>query len=544
MEQLQQEAESILKEEIDKTRQMEQRLVESLPDMFHWKNRMMEVERLARDWERQYDEERTAIENEQSKLKARREQIEKESSRWENDRERSTNLEGECHRLMAELRDAQQAESDSLNKVNLVNSRLNPIREQVEQLRRFINDLELAVANESWKRAKIDFDSARQELENNRLQFSSLNERISLDEEKLRKLAQTAAEAADLKRQALVLSAQHEKDLTIFDSRRQVLHNRRDEVSKQISELLKQQDQIDRDIKQNDDEIFNLQNEISCLHADEQKADVYMREIQDLRSNVEAKVNGTLNNITNFYSPKIADQRKKMEELERYIADLKSKLDSIQAEEFSNQRAYEDNKQLFDSLNAQLSPLEEEMNAAKSILLNSQNLIRMRKDDLDKCQRQLGNFHGEYDQRIQNLHEQLGSVDRQANELQVKLAHPRQLNPYNPQLQEMMASREEAMRQAIASLREDPPKEMIEQLSHETEALMRAQLASGILSRQKQLEDEAKDLATVKAVHNPRFNFDNQAKERLLGEHLENSSYSRITNVIADLTEQKHIVAS
>jgi chromosome segregation ATPase len=623
------QAERIMKEEMDLTQRLEAELINAHPEWNQWHRKKMDIERQSSDWERGKMEERRHLEAQinqfKSALKAREVQLERlfeEQVKMDKDFQ---NLNQERDKLYVQLNEAKAGEDDAKGRLESVRSQQNPVEQQVMEIERQLSSqqVRLEEVNSALHRAQESFRQRESTMNELRRRFQATSEDIQRwegkrkeaeqDVDRAKMLAMEAQSAADehrgifealkvtmegsqtktrraqdaaqhalsLKNKAVSLKLQYKERLESLKSENSGLATRRDELQRQIDELLSQQATIIEAFNKNADTQTNLEYEVHCLDHDEERADKFYRDALEVQRQIESSAvsnrdqyNNEVSLIDSFMAKKIEAERERQEaerilkEAESALQNLKPHLDEFTSRQIELESAYVEERGRINSLEAErneinrflatqrdllengkqrLGPLREEFNATNMMLINFGHSISKLNRRLGEIEKQFESRRVNFLPRIDQLQNEINDYRNNIGNLEVRLGSldiP-EANPYTAQLHSVNSEREQVRARIVENLCANPPESLINQMKRETEAVMRAELAEGLHSRQVQIENEAKRLAEVKTADRPGLILDDHAKGRMFGEHLteKRQDYGHLASVVVELAEQHHIMA-
>ncbi|PJF19289.1 hypothetical protein PSACC_00896 [Paramicrosporidium saccamoebae] len=619
------QAENIMKEEMDHTRQLEKDMIEVHPNWINCLQTKLDLERQSREWEVGMAEERRRIEGELNMLNVQCQAKQAQVRHLEEERRRAeasrATLEHERAAILSDLNGAHQGEQDSRVRHDEISSRLSSLEEQIRttermqlnliqrkneigpELEKYQQDVRTqqeqlnsfkasySATNQElmrWEgmlaKAKADYDRAvglildsQAGADENRGVYDALKSSVGNNEEKLKRARDTAQRAMELKNQATALKNQHETQLKALQGENQTLSARKDELQRQIEELMRQQAHVIDQLNTNMSSQGQLQQEIQCLQHDEKQANDFYQDTLGLQRSLEQSVRESRESLGNQQSliesfmakkseaergkreaeallkpaqdqmerlsPRMAEYRSRVQELEDSVNGLQETIAALEPEWNELEYRIKEHQSHLEKFHSNIAPVREELRAANTSMNNCTQQMRVltrRHDDIDK-QLQVG--HEDFDRRITMCYAEISNLQGRAEECEKRLSSVPRSNPILAQLYQHEEQRAFVVEQIKQELHSNPPAELNAQLAREAEAVMRAEFASGLLSRQKQIESEAKDLASLRTLTEPKITVDQQATGRLFGEHLTGADYRKLASTVVELTEQHHIFA-
>lgn len=619
------QAEKIVKEEIDRTRSLELALLESHPDWVQWNFQRNETRRLAEEWDLQQNsrinELQKQLETEKASLDAKEGLIRRLEQEQQANREKYQDLERQRANLMMQLDEAKHGEASARERLNDVDRQLAPLKQrlldiegslednmrrqhaiepeiqaarrkktqiesQIQSLQRQIEALDLDYGNLDGRRmcmlgdiakANALIDEAQQAVDEHQTLYSSLQSSVRSSEERLFKARDAAQNALQLQGKAAELIKASNDKLAMVRQESQGLRARRDELQRQIEQLLREQTRVIDQMNQTATRENAILEEIRCLENDQREASSFYEAAVESQRRIEGASRQSNESFAkekqlieeymvkkreaeaekNRAQGLLKDVESQMDRLLPRRSELSSQLDAVQSSyaghdahlnQLENDKVYlgEQIRGLQDQISAvkyQVQTLQEERRSATEFMNNCTNSIRFLNQQMADLQASFKALPTRQEDRIRALQAEIGHHQTSMDELSRQLNMPRELNPHVGRLQAIEADKDRVISHVKEELHSNPPMELTDQLKREAEAIMRAEFASGLYARQVQIRNETKELSQLRAVHEPRFSFDQQATGRLFGEHLQGADYRRIASTVVELAETSHIIA-
>lgn len=620
------EAERAMREEMDRTRQLELEAVQVHPRMRDWIERREGMVRQLQEWQASRGMERQRLWEEMKGLEHqaafKRQQLEELSEEQSRQRRLQEGIWAEQGRLRTEIEEARRGEAEAMQRLDSTRARLDPLQGQLagleEQLAKALRrqeDLqaeysqqrqdqeELTRRHESLQReqspllgqmqeqrqrhAKMMEDVARAKevvreakaaCEEHYGIFANLEGSVASNEKRIREAQEAGADAMNLKSRTRGLLESCQRKLEGLRGERAGIVGRQREIGAQISRLIREKFDLQSQLDARAGQERELEMEFGCLQADLDKAEEYHRtavEFQERLSGNHTQVREAFEAEGRLLQQLMGKKGEAEQELreaqalfeavereiglaeprfregERMLGEVQQKRDAAMTKV---RRAGEELQQLSDQVRAMqgqmmamresLTPLLEEQRAANGVLNNCTNALRSLKRRWEETESKLGELPGEdYGLRQERLSAEMASLMGQIDELRRKLQEPEG----NPMLEAELAGVEAQRSRVIDEIREelknDPPAMLTEQLRREAEAVMRAELAAGLCTRQAHIEDEARNLANLHPSTQPRIFLDREAAKALSGQHFDNPDYHDIASLVVKLAEKHHIAA-
>lgn len=616
------EAERIMKEEMDRTRRIELDLIERHPTVLRWAMDRAKLQSQMEEWNASQAEQQRRRQIEwqmlRTRLQAKESLLETFLKEQAESQQKAEQLRMERDRLEHELAEARKAENEARARHDLFSTdrlkqqvgdcekhlaqimstldRMAPekaaaeaniatMEHQIGQLKMQIDsagveafqceDRRKTLLNDI-ERAKTLSLEAQQAADEHRGMLSALKTSVSSNEEKFRKAQATAKQAHDLKNQTAGLLGRCREQLGQVKNESESLKARRDAIQRQIEQLLREQMDVSDKLSNNMTEEQRLGEEISLLDRDYHQADSFYQEAIEAQHRMQEETRQHDEGLRNqqqiidaFMSkkndadlerreaeealkgvearwerikPRYLDSQNSIYNLEQKIQHEKQRLAEMASHQESLDKDLVNYNNALQGLEQQLESSQVEKDVTVDNLNRITNTIRNKNrqvEELDRSLSALGVGHGP---RIGQLENEIRALQGELQQLEQQPPLP-QVNPYSQQLADLEVQRDDLVRRVMDSFRSSPPQELVDQMQREAEAVMRAELAAGLLTRQVHIESEARSLADLRPNSEPRIVLDDQAKTRLIGEHWEGSDYRRIASTVVELTEQQHIMA-
>lgn len=620
------EAERAMREEMDRTRQLELEAVQAHPRMRDWIERREGVMRRLQEWqasrgvERQrWWDEMKGLEHQAAFKRQQLEELGEEQGRLRRLRE---DIWAEQGRLRTEIEEARRGEAEAMQRLESVRARLDPLQGQLagleEQLAKALRRQEDLQAEHSQQRQNQDEQSRRQEslqreqgpllgqmqeqrqrhakmvddlarakevvreakaaCEEHHGIFANLESSVASNEGRIREAQETGADAMNLKNRTRGLLDSCQSKLEGLRGERANIVGRQREIDAQISRLIREKFDLQSQLDARAGQERELEMEFACLQADLNKADECYRtavEFQDRLGGNHAQVREAFEAEGRLLQQLMGKKGEAEQELreaqalceavereiglaeprfregERMLREVQQKRDAAMA---GVRRAGEELQQLGDRVRAMQSqmmamreslvPLLEEQQAATAVLNNCTNALRSLKRRWEETEGKLAELPGEdFGPRQERLSAELASIAGRIDELRDKLQEPEGNPMLEAELAGVEAQRSRVIDEIRKELKNDPPAMLTDQLRREAEAVMRAELAAGLCTRQAHIEDEAKNLASLHPSTQPRITLDREAAKALSGQHFDNPDYHDIASLVVKLAEKHHIAA-
>lgn len=427
--------------------------------------------------------------------------------------------------------------------------------------------------------AKADglVEEAQQAVGEHQALYNSLQSNVKSSEERLFKARNAAQNALQLKGKAAELIKVSNEKLAAVRSENQGLRARRDEIQAQIDQLLREQARVIDQMNHVSVRENTILEEIHCLENDQREAASFYEAAMESQRQIET--NSRQANESFAREKKLIEEfmaKKRDAEIEKnkaqtLLGEAESQIDRIMTRrtdilrhvenaqnrlcehdshwnqlEMERSRLAEQIRNLEDQLSfakTQLQGLVEERRSAIEFMNNCTNSIRFLTRQMTDLQASMQSLPTRQEDRIRGLMAEIEQHRNRVDELWRQYNMPEENNPFKERLQTLEYEKDSLINRVKEDLYKNPPSELTDQLKREAEAIMRAELAAGLYSRQVLIREETKELSQVRPVHEPRFSIDQQATGRLFGEHLESADYRRIASTVVEMAEQSHIVA-
>ena len=357
------------------------------------------------------------------------------------------------------------------------------------------------------------------------------------------------------------------------------LVGKRETLNEQIRQLMQERDKLEETIYNHDKHVGQLEVQLAQYSEDIAMADQLDQEAHKLCSETENNIRGKgelLDREESLMSEcldkknqaertvreaegRINDLIQRMRELENRINEasgqhgqmqykideLQNKHDSLIRERDSCALNLQNIRNKINQLVSQIKPLQDELTTCYHQNRQFFDARTSAQRRLEEVNNRLKQHPTNLSMRISDLQAELTSLKAHLQELEQKLSTS-SANPFNAIVESLKFQRSAIEQAARSEILKNPSSELLAQMARETEAVMRAEYASGVASRQHQIEREAGELATLKASSQVNLVLDEQATGRLLNEHGLMGTvpdYRRVASAIVELSEQHHISA-
>jgi chromosome segregation ATPase len=292
---------------------------------------------------------------------------------------------------------------------------------------------------------------------------------------------------------------------------------------------------LEQSVKESRESLGNQQNLIESFMAKKNEAERGKREAEAILKPAQDQVERL--------SPRRAEYCTRAQELEKSVDGLQERITVLESEWSEVEYRVKEHQSYLDNFYSSTAPIREELRDANTTMNNYTQQIRVLTRRLEDIEKQLQVGYEDFDRRITLCYAEISNLQGRTEECESRLSSVPHANPNLAQIHQHDEQKAFVMERIKQELHSNPPAELNSQLAREAEAVMRAEFASGILSRQKQIESEAKDLASLRTLAEPKITVDQQATGRLFGEHLTGADYRKIASTVVELTEQHHIFA-
>lgn len=614
-----------MKDEIDRTHDMQLQVMRTNPEWIRWHNELLDVKGQLTEREGQRKGEVEALKYEQKTIRA---DLEVKRRQVYEMRAEEEHLLGELHEMentqkSREFQEAERGEAEAQARLDSLNKKimsLNGDEEELHQglrrmekkhaevqgsvckLRQHYSSLERQretvgaeyeetldkirkftetknTALKAFEKARqIEYD-ADQAIAEHPSRFDTLKSSLQRGTEKVRRAREVMHKAFALKKQAAVLHEQQKERLRVMHSSSQTLLQSRDEIQEKVAALLREQalitDQLDRNIR----EETNLETEMMHLKKDYDVADEYFNSALHIVSQTEEGQRCAEHEFTNESDSmkrllgKRSEANSQKRQAEKIFHEAESSLQSMEPKKYERARLFKDLQEQLDEYRSLIAgaekeksqvessiqfeqrraedipkkrnSLHEDIDTVRSIMMRCQEVKRDVQVRLGAIRDNIDSIRPTLEAKIKKTQGDIWEMERRFEDLEVKLAggESAEMDFLTSKLRSLYGERGEVEQKVKDVVMFNPPAELKSQLAREAEAVMRAELASGLYTRQEKIERDARSLATLKVDSVPRIVMDEEATEKLVSQHMESPDYREVAGSVVELTEQNRIMA-
>jgi len=621
------EAERLAKEEIDRSRTLQQEDLEESREWREWNRRLNEVQTAKDRWEQERAKEKQRIEADRNNaLKAIEEKQRALQSWMELDRQLGETRTEMLERLNLEKANLQEAEgklSSLQARQHDLRSRLEPLmdeqrsltqeeerlraeelpgidsqlraeRQKRDQLESQRASLQQAMETEQrrakqWEDRRVEllllaeearrvFGAADGIKEERQAGVHSLREQLRESENKAERAQELLRESTSVKGQALSMREERSTELRGLKQQKESLVSERNRIDEQIAVLQKRLREATEKLDLVSLHEHHLENDLSVLESDAKQAEerkkqaeelaVIARERQaSLRQSLAAALRGLQEaeqrrdeaereriDTERLYEVHYQQHRQGTPSIGDRFAGIEQNLMSSINQVAMLEQGLQDRRSRHDSIrnhlwriDAQLKPILEENNILGAELAKLRQHVGTVQERVSHLQGQLdkisaGANQGEYQRitsEIHRLRSAAASLDDQLRQ--------EGTNPHLIQFSQIHQERPLIEERIRETMRYHPSPALREQLNREAEAVLRAEAAAALQSRQQRIADETKKLARFQFERHPSIVVDDQATGRIVDSNLpggEGGTYSDVAAVVVQMVEQQHIHSS
>lgn len=360
------------------------------------------------------------------------------------------------------------------------------------------------------------------------------------------------------------------------------LSGKRVALQRQIEELIKERDRVDSALFERRQQQQDCQVEMHALDMDVKRAESLASDARSLlsvsetamaeqirkRRDEEAVMQGFLEQ-RNTHEAEARRIESICHDADARVSLLRARLDDLARQEATCEEAMTRCREVIvqgerdrdnvagdiASLMAYIDRLKREIEPLRSDITDAERVIGQCADQALRARRELEVINqklstlksSELMNQIDGHRSRLEELENRLGDIEGRLANlAADVNPYQVELETLRGQETEIQAAAKADILSNPPDTFRQQMAREAEAVMRAEMASGLVARQKQIEMQTKELADLEPSANPRITLDEEAAERLANEHFlgsPNLDYRRVASAIVELSEQRHISA-
>lgn len=360
------------------------------------------------------------------------------------------------------------------------------------------------------------------------------------------------------------------------------LAGKREALQRQIEELIKERDRVDSALFERRQQQQDCQVEMHALDMDVKRAESLVGDARSLlsvsegamteqlrkRRDEEAVMQGFLEQ-RGIHEAEARRIEGICRDAEARIGLLRARLDDLVRQETACDESMVRCREVIvqaerdrdnvagdiSSLMAYTDRLKREIEPLRSDITDTERVIGQCADQTLRAQRELEMINqklsalknSELMNQIEGHRSRLEELENRLAGIEGRLANlAADVNPYQVELETLRGQETEVQAAAKADILSHPPEVLRQQMAREAEAVMRAEMASGLVARQKQIEMQTKELADLEPSANPRITLDEEAAGRLANEHFvgsPNLDYRRVASAIVELSEQRHISA-